>query len=467
MSKNLTLFVMAVSVMLHTYAQENWSAVKVFDLNTDDFVYNMYIDSVGTPDGGPVFCFQTSYSKKLIKTNSKGEVIEETDNPYVFYTILNGDTLLSGSVVKNTRGETIAAFSQRYAAYTRIAASSNGIYVYIISEVRGHTTHVVNFLNSEEIIRTSYLEGMCCGDGILYMLLEVYPYGFGRVVYYDEELKTTNEALIPVVGPVGIAEYRGSIYVYSDVDGALYEVEPSLETDDFVCPFRLNYDVVPNRLFIERRSIDNDIWNRIQSILNEEFDGNYQIVRRMGATIEVNADDALIDHAILELLKDDAVICARRAYIDRREHERYLKSGSTGGIESLELYIENNIAYEIKKCYDQSVIDSLANVLGLSRSPDLYEPDIKGMLHAPKTTDIFNLAVKLYESGYFTRIQLQTHKQYFPSTSVQDITQNTAQVVETVYYNLLGQKTTSPAGLTIVVTRYSDGSILTEKKLFR
>jgi hypothetical protein len=109
----------------------------------------------------------------------------------------------------------------------------------------------------------------------------------------------------------------------------------------------------------------------------------------------------------------------------------------------------------------------LANVLGLSRSPDLYEPDIKGMLHAPKTTDIFNLAVKLYESGYFTRIQLQTHKQYFPSTSVQDITQNTAQVVETVYYNLLGQKTTSPAGLTIVVTRYSDGSILTEKKLFR
>jgi len=61
MNKNVTLFVMAVSVMLHTYAQENWSAVKVFDLNTDDFVYNMYIDSVGTPDGGPVFCFQTSY----------------------------------------------------------------------------------------------------------------------------------------------------------------------------------------------------------------------------------------------------------------------------------------------------------------------------------------------------------------------------------------------------------------------
>lgn len=37
----------------------------------------------------------------------------------------------------------------------------------------------------------------------------------------------------------------------------------------------------------------------------------------------------------------------------------------------------------------------------------------------------------------------------------------------TVYYNLLGEKTNSPSGLTIVVTRYNDGSIRTEKKLFR
>lgn len=35
------------------------------------------------------------------------------------------------------------------------------------------------------------------------------------------------------------------------------------------------------------------------------------------------------------------------------------------------------------------------------------------------------------------------------------------------YYNLSGQKIDSPSGLTIVVTRYSDGTIRTEKKLLR
>ena len=34
------------------------------------------------------------------------------------------------------------------------------------------------------------------------------------------------------------------------------------------------------------------------------------------------------------------------------------------------------------------------------------------------------------------------------------------------YYNLSGQKTDTPSGLTIVVTRYSDGTVRTEKKLF-
>ena len=34
------------------------------------------------------------------------------------------------------------------------------------------------------------------------------------------------------------------------------------------------------------------------------------------------------------------------------------------------------------------------------------------------------------------------------------------------YYDLLGRRMNSPSGLTIVVTRFSDGSVRTEKKLF-
>ena len=40
------------------------------------------------------------------------------------------------------------------------------------------------------------------------------------------------------------------------------------------------------------------------------------------------------------------------------------------------------------------------------------------------------------------------------------------QVLETKYYNITGQTTDSPSGLILVVTRYSDGTVSTEKKLF-
>ena len=39
-------------------------------------------------------------------------------------------------------------------------------------------------------------------------------------------------------------------------------------------------------------------------------------------------------------------------------------------------------------------------------------------------------------------------------------------ILEKVYYNLSGLKTDTPSGLTIVVTRYSDGTVRTEKRMF-
>jgi hypothetical protein len=54
-----------------------------------------------------------------------------------------------------------------------------------------------------------------------------------------------------------------------------------------------------------------------------------------------------------------------------------------------------------------------------------------------------------------------------PPEVVTSVSSNRAGVEQTAYYNLLGEKTDAPSGLTIVVTRYNDGSIRTEKKLFR
>ena len=51
-------------------------------------------------------------------------------------------------------------------------------------------------------------------------------------------------------------------------------------------------------------------------------------------------------------------------------------------------------------------------------------------------------------------------------TTVVKPTQTQIEALQTVYYNLLGEETDSPSGLTIVVTRFSDGSTKTEKLLF-
>ena len=53
------------------------------------------------------------------------------------------------------------------------------------------------------------------------------------------------------------------------------------------------------------------------------------------------------------------------------------------------------------------------------------------------------------------------------STLVEEKETQPVQVLETKYYNITGQTTDSPSGLILVVTRYSDGMVSTEKKLFR
>jgi len=54
-----------------------------------------------------------------------------------------------------------------------------------------------------------------------------------------------------------------------------------------------------------------------------------------------------------------------------------------------------------------------------------------------------------------------------PPAGTTAVNPNPTVAERTVYYNLLGKKTDNPSGLTIVVTRYVDGSVSTEKKLFK
>ena len=90
------------------------------------------------------------------------------------------------------------------------------------------------------------------------------------------------------------------------------------------------------------------------------------------------------------------------------------------------------------------------------------------MFGLSKTTDIFEMSRTLYEIGCFTYIQPNMYmKVVLDSTLVEEKETQPVQVLETKYYNITGQTTDSPSGLILVVTRYSDGMVSTEKKLFR
>ena len=77
MRRVITLFAL-LFIGLYSNAQDSWNAVKVFELDAEDDVYSIYIDSVGTSGGNAVFCFQTDSTNKLIKTDFKGDIIEVT-----------------------------------------------------------------------------------------------------------------------------------------------------------------------------------------------------------------------------------------------------------------------------------------------------------------------------------------------------------------------------------------------------
>lgn len=77
-------------------------------------------------------------------------------------------------------------------------------------------------------------------------------------------------------------------------------------------------------------------------------------------------------------------------------------------------------------------------------------------------------ANELFESGYFassisdlaslsSELGGATQVQLIPSAKTEEASE---------YYDMLGRRVDTPSGLTIVVTRYSDGTVSTEKKLF-
>ena len=486
----LLTFPLLASSQNGTLPNVQWNATKVFDLDLEQ-VYNLYIDTLGLNDVETVICFQTK-DGKLIKTDFSGNILRTEDNPYTYFTSYNGDTvIIKGTNLVNEKGDTIVKMSDKY-NYSYIAASQSSIYVQQIREgassfltMGGVIDATIGFESGSLKISTGFdssLSGLCCGDGFIFDVI-CSPEAKGILQYRKEgDLNTTSRCDITVNNPAGVAVYGDFLYVYSNTDKALYKLETpdglgisalidKIEEEDgdgdqeTINPLNLDFIPAPNKMFVKKApGVTNDY---IVSLLEEQFHDKYRITGWYGDFCKVDVvENSLIDDAITRLLMNDSVMITRRIYYYKSDYEYYNNNGIPID-EYSEVCIFSGISYEIRKAYNQDTVDSLANVYGLTNIPNQYESVRTGSLAVPKTADIFDIAQKLYDTECFTFISLEQHMLVSSHpTSIKVVDLNQKDFLETQYYNLSGQRINTPSGLTIVVTRYSDGTVRTEKRLF-
>lgn len=216
------------------------------------------------------------------------------------------------------------------------------------------------------------------------------------------------------------------------------------------------YYEIPNRFFIQRN--DSVTKDYIKSLVNRIIGNECQISWPFDNICRIIVDGQMNNEIITEILDDEGVVLARPIYVTKTSYDRYLFYPD---LERYEEWIFNNI-----KCYydtnpEEALIDSIADVLGLTiESKD----DSYVEFMASKKTDIFEVSQKLFEEGCFTSVNPHIE---LPYAAWNNVVATSVTAKEFVYYNLSGQRISTPSGLTIVVTRYSDGTVRSEKGLFR
>lgn len=475
--------------------QIQWNAIKVFDLGLDQ-VYNLYIDTLGFNGVETVICFQTK-TGQLIKTDFDGTILSAEKNPYTYFACSDGDSLIiDGYSIVNEKGETLNyVIPSDYCSY--ITVSKKGVYVFagynhsVVGYIAGFYKKTFNKMSSRfsaNIMDSDYISGLCYSDGLIFNIIcTSIPRNYLEYRKVSDPGSRTSR-ILRVNNPAGIGAYGDFLYVYSNTDKALYrletpdgigisalitepEEEPEEEDDeeedysDTIYPLNMDFIPAPNKMFVKKvPGVTNDY---IVSLLDEQLNDKYHITGWYGDFCKVDVvEDSLIDGAITELLKSDSVAITRRILYFRPDYEFFIEHGYPID-EYCEICVFNGVSYHIRRGYTQNTVDSLANVYGLTNTPDKDKHGAYGSLSAPKTADIFDIAQKLYDTECFTYISLDMHmKINMHETSIRKIDSEQKEILETQYYNLSGQRIGTPSGLTIVVTRYSDGAIRTEKKLY-
>ena len=321
----------------------------------------------------------------------------------------------------------------------------------------------LNQYRSDENISLIPKDSICNNLGIDLILTSAKRYYAlipKNVDVFEVSQKLLNTGYFVRVDINGAMPYSGMIF--DDVYGTKVN-----KSDHFVL-----YDVdkcffyeIPGRLFIEKSTdVTQDY---INELLSNTINGVFETEWLYDDFCRVIVDDELIDNIINEMLKDDGVMTARRIYVSRNDYYKYLFYPD---LEKGEKYFLNTFSYQYTGELNRALLDSISDSLGLTYSVGNHHDVV---IRVPKQADIFEVSRILFETGNYD-IVFPTQKippivnhwgwgeTYVNQTKKDDV------MLEAVnYYNMLGHRVEYPSGLTIVVTRYSDGSVRTEKKLFR
>lgn len=217
------------------------------------------------------------------------------------------------------------------------------------------------------------------------------------------------------------------------------------------------YYEIPNRLLICKNSIVSKEY--INSLISGLIAGTFLIDWMTDDMSEVIIDEDA-SYIIDELLKDNGVLWACHIYVSKEKYDKYLYYPY---LERYERWFLNNIMCWFKDNSDRTQLDNICETLNLTITD---ENDTYVELIAPKNADMFRVLQILYESDLFASITLPPMTSHISWTGNILKKNDVKKAIEVNYYDMFYRRVESPTGLTLVVTRYNDGSISTEKKLF-
>ncbi|MBO7110637.1 MAG: hypothetical protein J6W18_01670 [Bacteroidaceae bacterium] len=175
-----------------------------------------------------------------------------------------------------------------------------------------------------------------------------------------------------------------------------------------------------------------------------------------------------VEGAMDAILKEDGVLRVSHEYFSVEDYEACLKKG----ISKPEAF---GLTGVIKLSYKDDITEAdKAKIISDYNLKLVRQDTVLRYWHyeVPKAFDLMDVCDSIFETGLVnysnpaTSFRVGIHWNNTGSTTKVKETPSDKKEIATQYYNLSGQRINAPSGLTIVVTRYSDGSVHTEKRLF-